>query len=123
MCHPDMEYVDVRRLSVEELSRCKNFGLVVRYNDSHKPKSGKKKNDRLYPDSMIDDLINNNTNATQNLLREIENDEDQITLIGQDVVAALLKIARNGHQAPFVDPNAANAAPAANNGSSSSGSS
>ena len=45
---------------------------------------------REYEQEMIDQIINNEDGATQQLLQEINNNKDQIKLIGQDITKALL---------------------------------
>ena len=88
-CRSDMEYVDVRRFSLFQLSRACEKVWVENYNTNHMPKTNRRVR-REYEQEMIDQIINNEDGATQQLLQEINNNKDQIKLIGQDITKALL---------------------------------
>ena len=91
---PHLIYVDVRRLSVEQLSRCSKDTWVENYNDMHMPKE-MRRIDRQYPSDMIDAVVENVPGATQRILDLVSNNMDQVRLIGQDMTRALLAKARN----------------------------
>ena len=85
-----MTHIDVRRMNLYQLSRASDKNWLTRHNDSQKPKV-KRRIDRVYTNLMIQTLADN----CVDIMRVINNDEEQIRLIGRDLANALLKRAEN----------------------------
>ena len=94
---PSMQYLDVRRLSIEQISRCMNDKWADDYNILHMPKELRRheRHDREYPQYMIDEVVENIPGSTERVLDRVDNNEEQIKLIGKDITKALLVKARN----------------------------
>ena len=86
----DMTYVDVRRMSLYQLSRAHVPGWVVRFNDDHKPKTTRR-TEKEYSQAMVDSVINNDPGSTQRILDQVDNDEEQLKLYGRDFINALIR--------------------------------
>ena len=91
---PTMQYLDVRRLSVEQISRCSNEKWANDYNKLHMPKE-LRRHDKEYFQYQIDDIIANVPGSTNRLLEAVYNNEEQIQLIGKDITKALLAKGRS----------------------------
>ena len=86
----DMIYVDVKKFSLFQLSRACETRWLEQYNKAHMPKT-KRIIHREYEPEMIEAIINNEEGATDTILQHINNNKDQITLIGRDITKALLR--------------------------------
>ena len=86
---PSMTHVEVQRLNLYQLSRASNDKWLDRFNDSQKPKI-RKRIDRLFTKEMIERLADN----CDDLMRAIDNDAEQIPLIGRDLANVLQKRAQ-----------------------------
>ena len=84
----DMVYVDVRRFSLFQLSRACEKVWMEKYNTNHMPRSNRVVR-REYESDMIDRMVNNENGATQELLQQVNNNKEQIALIGRDITKAL----------------------------------
>lgn len=89
-CRSDMTYVDVRRFTLYQLSRACEKRWVEAYNENHMPKWFRRI-ERQYPLEMVEQLLNNEAGSTDQLLREVNNDIDQVRLIGKDICDALVR--------------------------------
>ena len=83
---PSMTHVEVQRLNLYQLSRASNDKWLDGFNNSQKPKI-RKRIDRLYSKQMIETLADN----CEDLMRIINNDAEQIPLIGRDLANVLQK--------------------------------
>ena len=83
---PSMTHVEVQRLNLYQLSRASNDKWLDRFNDSQKPKIRKRVH-RVYPKDLIDRLADH----CEDLMTIIDNDSEQIPLIGRDLVTVLQK--------------------------------
>lgn len=94
---PHMKYVDVRRLSLYELSRCIDLWWVEDYNNRHNPNRKRNRVEKLFAGAQIEALLKDPTtntanNATKALLRTVRDDRQQYRLLANDIADAMANI-------------------------------
>ena len=88
--HHSMVYVDVRRFSVNQLSKCIKFDWVKDYNENNAPKDQRvtAKPNPEYPRHLIDLILTYIDNS--GILDLINHDPEQVKLIARDLLSGML---------------------------------
>ena len=92
--HPAIIYIDMKELSIRQLSRLTKWTDVLKYNDDHAPRAPRQRQRPLYPRAFITDVTQHILQNTT-ILHDLDFDEEQIKMIGRDISNELLRIARN----------------------------
>lgn len=94
LIHPHITNVDIRELSIRQLSRLVEWPDVVKYNAEHGPRVPRQQQRRLYPNNIINEIASHIDQNTT-FLYDVDFDENQIKMLGKDISNALIRIAAN----------------------------